>query len=192
LKKYAQRWRELAAQVEPSLHDKEMETMFMGTIQSPFYEHMLGSVSSNFVDGERIELGLKTSKIAQGPIVTNKKFRFNSGKKKESDGQVALNIIHYPLTNYKANTIQGNQQNVQPNWKNEGGSNSYPTQGQNSFQKRDQVQFTPIPMTYTDLLTTLLQRSMVAICPMKPLQLPYPKFYDANARCDYHGGAVGG
>ena len=26
---------------------------------------------------------------------------------------------------------------------------------------------------------------------MKPLQPPYPKFYDANAKCDYHGGAVG-
>ena len=71
------------------------------------------------------------------------------------------------------------------------GSYSYPTQGQNSFQRRYQVQFTPIPMTYTDLLPTLLQRAMVAICPMKPLQPPYPKFYEANARCDYHGGAVG-
>ena len=32
---------------------------------------------------------------------------------------------------------------------------------------------------------------MVAICPMKPLQPPYPKFYDGNARCYYHGGVVG-
>ena len=39
--------RELAAQVEPPLHNKEMVTMFMGTLQSPFYEHMVGSVSSN-------------------------------------------------------------------------------------------------------------------------------------------------
>jgi len=50
------------------LHDKEMVTMFMDALQSPFYEHMLGSVSSNFSDvvivGERIELGLKTDKIA--------------------------------------------------------------------------------------------------------------------------------
>jgi len=169
--------------------------MFMDTLQSPFYEHMLGSVSSNFADvvivGERIELGLKTGKIAQGSIATSKKFGFNPGKKKENDGQVASTTVHYPSTNYKANTIQGNQQSVQPNWKNEMGSNSYPTQGQNSFQRRDQVQFTPIPMTYTDLLPTLLQRAMVAICPMKPLQPPYPKFYDSNARCDYHGGAVG-
>jgi len=189
-KEYGQRCRELAVQVEPPLHDKETVTIFMSTLQSPFYEHMLGSVSSNFVDivivGERIELGLKTGKIAQGMTTTSRKFGFNPGKKKENDGQVASTTVHYPSTNYKANTIQGNQ-----HWKNERGSNSYPTQGQNSFQRRDQVQFTPIPMTYTDLLPTLLQRAMVAICPMKPLQPPYPKFYDANARCDYHGGAVG-
>jgi len=46
-------------------------------------------------------------------------------------------------------------------------------------------------MTYTDLLPTLLQGAMVPICPMKPLQPLYPKFYDANVRCDYLGGAVG-
>jgi len=32
---------------------------------------------------------------------------------------------------------------------------------------------------------------MVTICPLKPLQPPYSKFYDANAKCDYHGGAMG-
>jgi len=46
-------------------------------------------------------------------------------------------------------------------------------------------------MSLIDLLPTLLQRALVTICPMKPLQLPYPKFYDANAGCEYHGGAVG-
>jgi len=104
-KEYAQRWRELAAQVEPPLHDKEIVTMFMSMLKSPFYEHMLGSVSSNFADiviiGERIEFGWKTGKLAQGSSATStgKKFRFNSGKKKESDGQVSFTIVHYPSTN---------------------------------------------------------------------------------------------
>jgi len=131
-KEYAQRWRELVAQVESPLHDREMVTMFMSTLQSPFCEHMLGSVSSNFVDiviiGERIELGWKTEKIAQGSSTTStgKKFGFNSSIRKESDGQVASTTVHYPSTNYKANTTPGNQQHFQvprPNWKNEGGSN---------------------------------------------------------------------
>jgi len=69
-KEYAQRWRELAAQVEPLLHEKEMTTMFIKTLQTPFYEHVLGSVSSNFSNivtiGERIEHAMKNGKIAQG------------------------------------------------------------------------------------------------------------------------------
>jgi len=74
--------------VKPLLLDKEMVTMFMGTLKYPFYEHILGSVSSNFVDiviiGEIIEFGLKTDKIAQDPsLATNvKKIGFNSSKRR--------------------------------------------------------------------------------------------------------------
>jgi len=88
-KEYAQRWRELVSQVEPPLHDKEMVTMFVSTLQPPFYEHMVGNVSSIFTDiiiiGERIEIGLKNGKIVYSPLVTTtpKKPDFNLGKKME-------------------------------------------------------------------------------------------------------------
>jgi len=42
-KEYAQRWKEIAAQVEPPLYDKEMVAMFVNTLQPPFYEHMIGN-----------------------------------------------------------------------------------------------------------------------------------------------------
>jgi len=48
-KEYTQRWKELATHVESPLHDKEMVSMFIDTLQSSFYEHILGSVSSNFI-----------------------------------------------------------------------------------------------------------------------------------------------
>ena len=94
-KEYAQRWRELAAQVEPPLYEKEMITMFIETLQTPFYEHVLGSISSNFFDivtiGERIEHGLKSGKIAQGSSAATsaKKLGFNPSKKKEGEVQAA-------------------------------------------------------------------------------------------------------
>ena len=54
--------------MEPPLLDKEMVTMFVSTLQPPFYEYMVGNVSSVFADiiiiGERIEIGLKNGKIA--------------------------------------------------------------------------------------------------------------------------------
>jgi len=77
----------------PGIYEKEMITMFIETLQPPFYEHVLRSVSSNFSDivtiGERIEHGLKSGKIAQGSSapISAKKFRFSPGKKKEGEVQ---------------------------------------------------------------------------------------------------------
>jgi len=31
----------------------------------------------------------------------------------------------------------------------------------------------------------------VAICPARTIQPPYPRFYDANAKCGYHDGEIG-
>jgi len=72
-----------------------MMTMFINTLQSPFYEHMLDSVSSSFADiiiGDIIEFGLKSGKIVQGPLaVTNsRKPGFNPGKRKEGEVQAAF------------------------------------------------------------------------------------------------------
>src|SRR3954467_3224690 len=38
-KEYAQKWRDLAGRVQPSLNDREMVDMFMGTLTGPFYSH---------------------------------------------------------------------------------------------------------------------------------------------------------
>jgi len=88
-KEYALRWREIFAQVEPHLHDKEMVTMFINTQQSPFYEHMVSSVSSNFADlmiiGERIEVGIRNRKIALNPnlVVNFNEYDSRSGRRKQ-------------------------------------------------------------------------------------------------------------
>ena len=85
----------MTAQVEPPLHDKEMVPMFIDTLKSPFYEHMLGSVSSNFSDiviiGEKIKFGLKSGKIAHGlSAVAHPKIADHAGKRGEV--QVTYNI----------------------------------------------------------------------------------------------------
>jgi len=90
-KEYAQRWRELADQVEPAFHEKEVITMFIEMLQSPFYEHVLSSVSSNFSNivtiGERVEYGLRSGRIAQSlsAAANGKKPMFNPNKKKEGE-----------------------------------------------------------------------------------------------------------
>ncbi|RDX83342.1 hypothetical protein CR513_35743, partial [Mucuna pruriens] len=46
-------------------------------------------------------------------------------------------------------------------------------------------------MTYTKLFPLLLEHKLIEVVPLKLLEPPYPRSYDPNARCDYHGGAVG-
>ena len=62
-KAYAQRWRELAARVQPPLLERELVDMFMNTLQGPYYSAMIGCTSTGFTDlvmaGERVEAGIK-------------------------------------------------------------------------------------------------------------------------------------
>ncbi|TYK20949.1 uncharacterized protein E5676_scaffold284G00970 [Cucumis melo var. makuwa] len=66
---YAQRWRDMTAEVQPPLTDKEMTSMFMNTLRAPFYERMIGNASTNFsdiiVNGERIEYGIKHGRLIE-------------------------------------------------------------------------------------------------------------------------------
>lgn len=41
-KEYAQRWRDLAARVQPTLLEKELVDMFMNTLQGPYLDKMVG------------------------------------------------------------------------------------------------------------------------------------------------------
>ena len=49
----------------------------------------------------------------------------------------------------------------------------------------------PISVSYTKLLPRLIQSQLVARVPLTPMEPPYPRWYDANASCDYHYGIKG-
>ena len=46
-------------------------------------------------------------------------------------------------------------------------------------------------MTYGELLPVLIQNYRISVIPTKPRRPLYPREYDVNATCEYHGG-VGG
>ncbi|XP_047168652.1 uncharacterized protein LOC124837360, partial [Vigna umbellata] len=188
-KEYAQRWRELAAQVEPPLYDKEMVAMFVSILQPPFYEHMIGNVSSNFADiiiiGERIEIGLKNGKISS-QATTSKKSVFNPEKKKEGGVHATSSVPmwggHTPTRSYPPspsyppyvnNTTPAPQIKSQPPgyypppqasnnaWRVGVGMGPDWNVGQNTHPRREpEKNFTLIPMTYTELLPHLLKKGM--------------------------------
>ncbi|KAA3481781.1 hypothetical protein EPI10_022119 [Gossypium australe] len=52
--------------------------------------------------------------------------------------------------------------------------------------KYGKLQFTPIPMTYRELYQSLFDAHVVSPFYLKPMQPLNPKWYDANAQCEYH------
>lgn len=66
-KEYVQIWREFSDRVQLPLSEKELVDMFMDTLQSPYFERMVGSASlsfSNLVNvREHIEGGLKSKRL---------------------------------------------------------------------------------------------------------------------------------
>jgi hypothetical protein len=162
--------------VQPPLLERELVDTFMSTLQGPYYEKMIGNISSGFADmvviGERIEEGLKSGKIqgASNNQVGEKKFFNNGPKKKEGE----------------ANAVQHNhrqQQNVH--------QQKDPTSLERKNMPFDQVRFDPIPMSYGQILPYLIQKGMVEPRPLPPAKLPYPPSFDVNASCDYHAGSPG-
>ena len=62
-------------------------------------------------------------------------------------------------------------------------------QGNNARGARPQQErpkFDPIPMTYTELYPKLVQLGSLVPMDIPPMQPPYPRWYNENARCDYH------
>lgn len=90
-KEYVHHWRKLAARVQPSLLEKELVDMFMGTLQGPHMEKLIGSTSARFSDlvvaGERIKNYLKSGNIQSiaGPSNETKKPYADFAKKKEGE-----------------------------------------------------------------------------------------------------------
>ncbi|RDX92714.1 hypothetical protein CR513_25104, partial [Mucuna pruriens] len=176
-----------------------MVSTFIDTLPSPFYEIVVGSVSANFADlviiGERIEIGLKRGKFASNArqvsfarkatqekkkgdanaVIANTMARYGQGKPmhiqvKERPGTIPTAPLYLPTNTAKANTY----------------TSTKPVNRRNTIRTLD-----PVPVPYTELLKTLLERKLITIVPLKLAEPPYSKSYDRNSRCEYHGGVVG-
>ena len=202
-KEYAQRWRDLAAQVAPLMVEREMVTMMVDTLPVFYYEKLVGYMPSSFVDvvfaGERIEVGLKRGKFDYvSSIDTNgRRIRATGAKRNEGDAHAVTSM---PAWVKPPHISHGTHQYVQhhPSFSARTGdsSNSVPVQpralvpvqreapeapaltptrstgnahlgvGSNAarnFAPRPTQEFAPIPMTYEDLLPSLIANQMDGI-----------------------------
>ncbi|RDX71033.1 hypothetical protein CR513_49655, partial [Mucuna pruriens] len=96
-KEYAQRWRELAAQVQPSITKREMVTMFIDTLSSSYYDKVVGNATSNFTDlvtvDERIELGIRRGRFSQASSSEGLAKKHTTEKKKGKANAVMVGPI---------------------------------------------------------------------------------------------------
>jgi len=178
-KEYAQRWRELAAQVQPPLTDKELTAMFINTLRAPYYDRMVGSASTNFSDvitiGERIEFGVKNGRISDPASEIR---RMMTPKKKEEE-------IHELSSTQRVVHVSPptvGQTNYSYSYQNGGKSPFSQETQRNARNSWKQPYFDPIPMSYTKLPPQLLKSHQVAIVPQGPLQPPYPKWYEPQRK----------
>ncbi|XP_052477110.1 uncharacterized protein LOC105797447 [Gossypium raimondii] len=179
-RQYAQRWREVIAQVQPPLLEKEITMLFINTLKAPFLSHMLGSATKSFSDivmsGEMIENAIRCGKIEAGESTKRSAPR---KKEHEINNASMFNRDHSKsITVGQARAVTANQQ-----------GSSKQESNQRSNVKRPQ--FTPIPVTYRELYQNLFDVHVVSPFYLKPMQPPYPKWYDANAQCEYHAGTKG-
>ncbi|XP_017637533.1 uncharacterized protein LOC108479441 [Gossypium arboreum] len=167
-KQYAQRWREMAIQVQPPLLEKETTMLFINTLKAPFITHMLGSATRSFADvvmiGEMIE-----NAIRNGRIDARESAKRFVPQKKENEVNNANKGYSKSVTISQPKAVTAGQ-----------GSSR---QESGTRQNNEKIQFTPIPMMYKELFQSLFDAHVVASFYLKPFQPPFPKWYDANAQC---------
>jgi hypothetical protein len=209
-KVYAQRWRALASQVRPPLLETELVDMFTNTLHGTYLERMIGSTSSDFADlvrvGERIEMGVKSGKIPviAGSQSNNSMKKPGSGfnRKKEGEtnaissrGSRAQSSAPVQFPYFPFPYLAAAQHQQFPNYQYQNPVNPVPQHHQQAppIQNPPQARrvFDPIPMSYSQLLPYLIHSGKVTPKQLRPLLPPFPAWYDANAKCDYHAGIVG-
>ncbi|XP_052885230.1 uncharacterized protein LOC128293763 [Gossypium arboreum] len=109
-RQYAQRWREIATQVQPPLLEKETTMLFINTLKAPFITHMLGSatiiLSDIVMSGEMIENVIRRGRIDTGEKANRSNLKRNENEvnnmNKGYSKSVTVDQLKIVTTNYQA------------------------------------------------------------------------------------------
>ncbi|XP_058726213.1 uncharacterized protein LOC131597537 [Vicia villosa] len=193
-KEYAQKWRELAARVQPPMLEREIMDMFTNTLEGQYYSAC--SASSSFADlvmiGEHIESGIKAGRI-QNPSAASSSS--GAGGKKPYNGFSKKREGETSSAYYGKGKIQAYQQVdivtiLNAPLQRQQQQQRYPPR-QYQQKPRPPRNFDPMPMTYAQLFAYLLHLELVQLRTMGPPPAKLPPNYDANAQCEFHSGAAG-
>ncbi|KAH1238442.1 hypothetical protein GmHk_08G023103 [Glycine max] len=181
--------------------------------------YMLSSFADLVFARERIEVGLKRGKFdyVSSTSANAKRIGATGAKRKEGDAHAVSSTPawvkpqqtphgthqyaqHHPsFSAHTGNTSSSTP--VQPKAPTQREAPQVPTPNTTrpagnsnttrNFPPRPFPEFTPLPMTYEDLLPSLITNHLAVVTPGRVLEPPFPKWYDPNATCKYHGGVPG-
>ncbi|KAH1246949.1 hypothetical protein GmHk_06G016942 [Glycine max] len=195
------RWRDLAAQVAPPMVEREMITMMVDTL--PVF-YMPSSFADLVFAGERIEVGLKRGKFdyVSSTDANAKRIGATGAKRKEGDAHAVSSTPawvkpqqtphgthqyaqHHP--SFSAHTGNASSSTpVQPKAPTHREAPQVPTPNTTrpagnsnttrNFPPRPFPEFTTLPMTYEDLLPSLIANHLAVVTPGRVLEPPFPKW----------------
>ncbi|KAJ9140058.1 hypothetical protein P3X46_030745 [Hevea brasiliensis] len=175
-KEYAQRWREKAAEVYPPVTDNELCSLFIETLKAPYFNLMIGNTSNSFSDiiqaGERIEANLRMGQLQE--LTENPAKKTASFGKKKEVANIPPPFPNYPHPRPQYSPPTNYQPRPPP-------PPTQPRPPQNN-PRPPRNPDPPLPLPLSEIYRYL-------VVPLDPIQPPYPRWYDATARCEYHGGA---
>ena len=187
--------------VRPSLTSREKNSMFVDTLPPPYYDMLIVNTFVEFGDlmysVGRIEDGIKRGRIIDTGASKEERKRFVPeehvqamfGEKRRSHATWEEPVKSRPRLPGYARVPSAGLQSPQ-RFAQEYNRGSDPSFYQSKKIKRTKV-YDPLPMSYTELLPVLIQNYGISAIPARPRKPPYPKKYDVNAKCEYHGG-IGG
>ena len=163
-REYALRWRALAAQVDPPLTKREMNSMFLDTLPNSYYEKMVGLMTAEFADmitvGEKIDGGFKFGTMSDGVRGDSSSIK-KPGFMRKNEGET--NAVSFERRGEPKYQNQIPVQNFQApqKFKTQAYSNSSNTEYQAQIQPKSlsqskpRRQFDHIPMTYPEIYAYL-------------------------------------
>ncbi|RDX70654.1 hypothetical protein CR513_50078, partial [Mucuna pruriens] len=182
----------MAIQFQLPTIEREMVTIFIETLPSPLLRQ----------GGKKCRLQLHRPSGGGLPRQTTTRIRQEAyAKEEEGKNQCCIGRTHLPTRKGKSPLIPNSNptKGIKASYglrkpttntlhtsisaanRRKAAVSSRPSQ-QNT--RRTPRMLAPIPMTYTKLFPLLLKEKLLETIPFKPLEPPYPRSYNHNARCD--------
>jgi len=188
---FAQRWRNLAAQINPPMTEKELIDEFMNL--KCLDNKIKTGCATALTFSNLVTAGIRVE-TSQGNVFKSLEENSKSKKKEEIyniGGENSFNQSLYraPGQHNKSKQQNNQYQYRQPNHQQQQSAQTYQTPRQQPQQQR--VVREPLPVSQSVLFKHCAAEGMLAPRPARQFEPPFPRWYDTNAYCDFHSGVQG-